>query len=35
MYDTLAIQLPEDVWQMLNRTPEEMAHDLWRELADE
>lgn len=28
MYDTLAIQLPEDVRQMLNRTPEEMARDL-------
>ncbi|MBK9091417.1 MAG: UPF0175 family protein [Anaerolineae bacterium] len=28
MYDTLAIQLPGDVRQMLNRTPEEMARDL-------
>lgn len=28
MYDTLAVQLPEDIRQMLNRTPEEMARDL-------
>jgi len=28
MYDTLAIQLPGEIRQMLNRTPEEMGRDL-------
>jgi predicted HTH domain antitoxin len=28
MYDTVAIQLPGDVRQMLNRTPEELARDI-------
>ena len=28
MYDTLAIHLPGEIRQMLNRTPEEMGRDL-------
>ena len=28
MYDTLAIQLPGEIRQMLNRTPEEMGRDV-------
>jgi hypothetical protein len=28
VYDTLAIQLPGDIRQMLNQTPEELARDM-------